>query len=873
MNSNKNDARSGARPARHPTMTRAARRMAAPHSVAAVVAGILGGVAVLAAPPPALAQKAAANTANASAAIAPPSSQPLQQVLVTATATRVTQLDASYNIVALSRHQIQMADPTSVADMFKLSPGVWPESSGGQTGANIDVAGFPLGGGDSPYFTTMIDGMPLYGAPYLSFMDSSSLVRMDDTVQRVEIVQGGPSVIFGPGQPGATANFILRTGSKQQKGSVAFTYGSQGRERVDAFNSGELTHGWYYSIGGFYRKSNGVRNPQYPANIGGQLTATLKHTFSNGSVTFWARTLHDHNQWVADFPYVVHNGNVSPYPGFNQLDSTYNSYQLENFQVPDPACKCFENDNISNGRGADLSYFGSAFHEHFHGGWTINNHFIFDGGHVPTHALVNNGNPQTLSSFISGLTLPSPLTTGDVQATMPNGSIANPAQSVVTQQVWYVQKKIMNLEDEFRVDKNLGDGNILTAGVYAAYYTDNDNWSLGSNVLITNRPNAAPIILSAASGGNIYQVSSPQGIVNANGGYYILEKGSATNIAGYLSDSWKIDKWLLQAGVRLEHINLSQQTTNLSPVQMGTQYDLWDNAVELPNGTWSHGHANNTMPTFSVGANYQFNHHMSAYIRVNNGVLFDNFDAVRCNVYNGSNGCPNRTPLQTLQRQEFGFKIEDRWVYLSTSVYHMTFNGLAYTPTNIQGVPIAPASVYGSNSVGVNFTGSVTPFADSDIQVLRTFQIGFNGNWEHAYYQNFKGCVLYTNILNQTVCGTANGNQLARLPAFQFRLTPSDTQSFNWGTLTEQLTYQNVGIRYQDYTNLTPLPQYYTLDAGVNAVVGAHWEFTLLGRNLTNQMGLTEGNARFGGNTVQQNVGFGRSIVGREVSVMAKYYW
>ena len=869
MNPNEKDAR----PAWHPTATRAARKMAAPHSVAAVVAGILGGVAVLAASPSAYAQKPATKTSAGSAAIAAPPSQPLQQVLVTATATRVTQLDASYNIVALSRHQIQMADPTSVADMYKMSPGVWPESSGGQTGANIDVAGFPLGGGDSPYFTTMIDGMPLYGAPYLSFMDSSSLIRMDSTVKRVEIVQGGPSVIFGPGQPGATANFILRTGSKRQKGSVAFTYGSQGRERVDAFNSGELTHGWYYSIGGFYRKSNGVRNPQYPANIGGQLTATLKHTFSNGSVTFWARTLHDHNQWVADFPYVVHNGNVAPYPGFNQLNSTYNSYQLENFQVPDPACNCFENDNISNGRGADLNYIGSEFHEHFHGGWTINNHFIFDGGQVPTHALVNNGNPQSLSSFISGLTLPSPLTTGDVQATMPNGNVANPAQSVVTQQVWYVQKKIMNLEDEFRVDKNLGDGNTLTAGVYAAYYTDNDNWSLSSNVLITNRPNAAPIILSAASGGNIYQVSSPQGIVNANGGYYILEKGSATNIAGYLSDSWKIDKWLLQAGVRLEHINLSQQTTNSSPVQMGTQYDLWDNAVELPNGTWSHGHENNTMPTFSVGANYQFNSHMSAYVRVNNGVLFDNFDAVRCNIYNGSNGCPSRVPLQTVQNQEFGFKIENRWIYASTSVYHKTFNGIGYTPTNIVGVPIGPASIYGSTSIGVNFVGSISPFADSNIQVLRTFRIAFNGNWEHAYYKNFKGCFIYTNINLQTVCGSVNGNQLARLPNYQFRLTPSDTQSYNWGTMTEQLTFQRVGIRYQDYTNLTPLPTYYSLDAGVNAVVGAHWEFTLLGRNLTNQMGLTEGNARFGGNTVQNNVGFGRSIVGREVSIMAKYYW
>ena len=86
-----------------------------------------------------------------------------------------------------------MANPASTAEIYKLSPGVWPEASGGQTGVNIDVAGFPLGGGDSPYFTTMIQGSPLYGSPALSFMDNSSLFRIDDTVERVEIVQGGSS--------------------------------------------------------------------------------------------------------------------------------------------------------------------------------------------------------------------------------------------------------------------------------------------------------------------------------------------------------------------------------------------------------------------------------------------------------------------------------------------------------------------------------------------------------------------------------------------------------------------------------------------------------------------------------------------------------
>jgi outer membrane receptor protein involved in Fe transport len=848
------------------------------------VAGILGasGLAVTGG---AHAQNAAAQNAPAQSAPAQnaptlglPNSQTtqsLQTVVVTATATQVRKLDASYNIVAASAQQIAMADPSSVAGIYKLSPGVWPEDSGGPTGVNVDVAGFPLGGGDSPYSTTMLEGLPLYGSPYLSFMDNTSLIRMDDTVDRVEIVQGGPSAIFGPGQPGATENFILRTGSDQQEGSIGATYGSEGMERVDVFESGKITNGWYGSIGGYYMQSNGIRDPQYTAYQEQQLTATLKHDLDNGSLVFWARTLHAHDMWVADFPYSQsNNGSVSPYPGFNQLNSTYNSKQLENFEVPDPACNCFENDDITNGRGAQLSYVGSQLREKFDGGWSISNDVIFDGGLVPTNALVNNGNPQTLGSFIDGLTLPSVLTPGMVQANYSNGQPVSLNQSVVTEQVWEVQKKITSLIDEFRVNKDLGFGDTLTLGVYAAHYTMNDNWSLSSNVLITNQPNASPIILSATQGGNIYQVTSPQGIESANGGYYILQNGRATNIAPYISDSWKINSWLIDAGVRVEHINLDQETTNQTDVQLGTQYDLWDNAVDLPNGTWSHGYENNTMPTFSLGANYEFNDHMSAYVRVNNGVLFENMDDVRCNVSNGSNGCPNRTPLQTIRNVEGGFKIQNQWVYLDASGYHKVFYGIAYQPTNIQDQDVGPASTYNSVTTGVRFVGSVTPFASSSVQPLSTFKIELNGLYEHAQYYGFVGCYLYDNInTGQEVCGSANGNQLARLPNYQIRVTPSDTQSFDWGTVTEQVTYENIGKRFQDDTNLTELPSYYDLAFGVDAMYGENWELRVLGSNLTNQLGLTEGNARFGGNTIQNNVGFGRSIEGREVNVTLKYYW
>jgi len=794
----------------------------------------------------------------------------LNEIVVTASAQGVKKLDASYNIVSASLDEIKNSNPTSVADIFKLSPGIWPESSGGQTGANIDVAGFPNGGGDSPYFTTMINGSPLYGSADLSFMDSSSLLRLDDTVERVEIVQGGPSAIFSSGQAGATANFILRTGSDKTSGSLGVTYGSEGSERVDAFLSGKIIDGWYGSIGGFYRVSDGVRDPQYPSDIGGQLTGTLKHDLDGGSVMFWYRNLSDKNQWYADFPYIEVNGKAEPYPGFNQLNSTYNSKQLQNFQIPSPGGG-FWNDDISNGRGAQLQYFGSNLDLKFSDSWKITNTFLFDGGYIPTNALVNNGNPVTLGAFIGALTLPAPLTAGAVQANYNNGTPVPLDTSVITEQVWQVRKKITNLTDEFRLALDFGNGNTLTGGVYLAHYTDNDAWSLDSNVLIDNVPNASPIILTGTAGGNIYEVTSPQGIVNANGGYQILEQGHATNIATYLSDSWKIEQWLLDAALRVEHIDMQQQTTNLSPKQLGSVYDLWDNAVELPNGTYSHAHEYNTMPTFSVGANYEFTDSMSAYVRVNDGVFFDNFDGVRCNVYNGSNGCPSNPPLNTVRNYEGGFKIQNRYTYIDAAAYDKEFTGILYQPINSEHVPIAASGTYGSTARGGRVVGSVNPFADFDIQPVRDFKIAINAEYEKAHYKGFEGCYFYQNITGQTICGSINGQQLARLPNFQIRVTPSDMQTFNWGSVTEYVTYEHIGQHYQDNTGLNPLPSYYDLAAGIVAEYGDNWEVRIAGSNLTNQIGLTEGNARFGGNTAQNGVNFGRSILGREGSIELKY--
>ena len=482
-------------------------RFATANTVAAAVAGIL---------------YCAGGTAYAADEAAPNSeSTALNEIVVTASATGVKKLDASYNIVSVSAEQIKQANPISTADILKVSPGIWPESSGGQTGANIEIAGIP-GGGDAPFFTNMINGTPLYGMPSLSFMDSSSLLRLDDTVERVEVVQGGPGAVLGPGQMGATANFILKRGTADPTGSVGVTYGSEGMVRLDAFVGGPIADKWYASAGGFFRESHGVRSPQFDADDGGQFTATLAHDMDNGSFMLWGRTLDEKNQFIVPVPLIENtNGSFSNYPGFNPLTSAYGSRALQNVQLPNPAGG-FEGADLANGRGGNMNFFGGNYDADFDG-WKVSDKFIWDIGNLNTNALFSGPNPRPLSYYLYGCGVAQPAgycngttavdtnnlgTKGqglplsdNVSASYLGGGAVSPNASVLTQGWWYIQKKLNNLNNDFRVSKMVFDGNTVTGGVYLTHYTDHDNWSLGNSMLMSNTPNATPIILNYVKNG------------------------------------------------------------------------------------------------------------------------------------------------------------------------------------------------------------------------------------------------------------------------------------------------------------------------------------------------------------------------------------
>jgi len=784
----------------------------------------------------------------------------LEQVVVTGTPTigGIRKIDAAYSITAADAEAIKQANPKSTADLLKISPGLWPESTGGQTGANIEIAGFP-GGGDAPYFTTQIMGSPLYGMPTLSFMETTSMFRLDDTVERVEILQGGPSVVFGDGQVGATANFMLKQGTAKPSGSIGLTYGNEGLWRADGFLGFKVADDWFGSVGGFWRKSDGVRDPQFAADKGGQFTATLSHTMEKGSLVLWTRVLNDRNQFITPIPLLQHGSDsFSAYPGFDPLTDTYNSKYIQHVNLPGyPGGGTSA--NLANGRGAKMRFFGGNFDYDLDGGWSISDKFLIDQGDMDTNALFSGSNPDTLngtlyttSKDLGGLQI----APGATATYINGGGVVDPNQSVIHQGWWHIHKRLKNINNDFRLSKELFEGNTLTAGLYLAHYTMNDKWALGNQMLMTNTPNARPIKVVAANGD---QVTDYQGFLDY-GAYNIAENGTSTNKAFYLSDVWKVDRWLFDVSARLENQDSTVHVCNLHNVNLdGNNATLYDNAVPVCDGTFATTKYDKTHTSWTVGANYELADNMSVYGRVNKGVHFGDFD----NALRG-NTTGNTPPLQKVQNFEAGFKYQSKLLYADISVYHRQFNGLPYQPTNAAGAPVGTPLLYGSDSKGINLSGAVMPIDNLKLAVV--------ANYLDGHYSHYSACIAYINQVTGNGCAFINGKQLQRQPKVRYMFTPSYRFLFPWGDVTAFVTYTHVGAHTQDLSGLQQLGSYDTLDFGVVANVQDHWELRLQGTNITNELGLTESNSRiFGSAAGAGGVILARPLEGREVNFQVKY--
>lgn len=790
--------------------------------------------------------------------------QTLNQIVVTGNSAfgGIRKIDASYSVTTATSQQIKELNPISVADLLKISPGVYPESSGGQTGANIEVAGFPSDSG-APFVTLQMNGSPLF--PKWDYF-TDAMFRLDDTIDRVEAVQGGPSVLYGNGQPGLIANFILKEGTATPSGSIGVTYGSEGMERLDGFYGFPIgkDSGWYGSIGGFWRKSDGVRDPQFPADKGGQLTATLSHDLDHGSIMFYARELKDKNQFVTDTPILnPAPGQFSAYPGFSPLTGTFGSDAdrrqfLETTPCFTAGCKPGGvNIDMANGEGGDIHMLGANLDLDFNNGWSLSDKALFVAGHMDITAFFSTGdNPTTLGNFIAGAAsdfgLPANLT---ATATYTNGKPANMNENVTVQNPEYIPKKIQSVSNEFRLSKELFEGNTLTVGNYTALYSVDHSEYDGLNQLLQAKNNPNPIVVNLSDGTNNYALTDSQGLFwNSQPQSWMAfnERWHATTTAFFLADEWNIGKWRFDGGMRIQHDDIGGWFQNTTSGDLDANPNtVYNNNAEYLTNSFQHPSGSRSAPSWTLGANYALSDHMSAYARVNDGVFLPSFDDI---VNQGS------PPVEKIHNMELGFKYQAPWIYADISAYRRLFHGIPYSidlPTGQINL------VYGSVTKGINTQVTVTPFEH--------FSVALSGNYMDGHYSGYDSCVPYIAQDGSERCDSIDGMVLDRQPKFQYRLTPAYVVPTSWGSMKFWFTYEHVGNRYGDQLQQQPLGSYHDLAIGAIANIGQNWMLTLRGTNITNEIGITEGNARLFGFASGGGVILARSIEGREVNFQVKY--
>ena len=162
-----------------------------------------------------------------------------------------------------------------------------------------------------------------------------------------------------------------------------------------------------------------MRPPQFPADKGGQFTATVNHDLDDGSLLVWGRVLDDKNQFIVPVPVIENGSGASFLQVSGLLCAQVLLRQLKHTERddPDPAGG-FENANLANGRGGNLYYFGIKYDQHF-GDWELMNNLILDGGGLDTNALFSGPNPRPLGYLLYGCQIRQPA--GYCNGTTPTG--------------------------------------------------------------------------------------------------------------------------------------------------------------------------------------------------------------------------------------------------------------------------------------------------------------------------------------------------------------------------------------------------------------------------------------------------------------------
>jgi len=580
----------------------------------------------------------------------------------------IRKIDASFAVTNIDASDIEKLAPKSTADLFKAIPGVWVESSGGESGANVFVRGFP-GGGDAPFLTIALENSPIYPAPTLSFLENSQLFRIDDTIEVVEGLRGGPNPVVSNGQPGLTTNFRLKRGGESTEASAKYTISDYGLNRVDVVASGALDDDLYYMVGGYIKSSEGIRDAGFNSEQGNQFTVNITKVFEKGELNLYTRQTDDRGTWYLPTPLNVEG-----------IDANYTQIGPLNRQGtitygPNDTAESFD---FGEGRGWDGHVSGGSIKLDLGNDWQLVDRFNLTKGKANTFGLVPNGSATTVASVADN----GESATGAVTGTVYDGD--TPIQQIGR---WVVLKDIEAFINDLAVSKSWEDFD-TSFGIYSATTKAEDWWSIGNMAYHVLQP-----------GGELLDgIECNTDAQGCDWNYDISSVGDASTFAVYTTGTWYATTDLsIDLGLRRENHEVSYS------VDEGLDGEI-TKALEY----------DETKTSWTVGANYALNDTSGVFVRMNRGYKMPYFDDFRDNwgAYTGGNDL-----IKEVTQGELGYKFMNDSIQFFATAFANEVKGDTFVRR-----PGAPAEILTNEAYGLELDGRYSHDSGFSLSVNATIQ-------------------------------------------------------------------------------------------------------------------------------------------------------
>jgi vitamin B12 transporter len=172
--------------------------------------------------------------------------------VVTPTRTPIAATSSGSSVTVISEQDIQLGQQQSVAEVLRQVEGLDVVRQGGPGG----LTSVFMRGSNSQHTKVLLDGIPIN--------DPSSATRgfdfstlMVDNIERIEVVRGPQSTVYGSDAIGGVINILTKRGEGPLSVRASLMGGSYGTHN-EGFNASGGNDKFYYSFGASYIDTDGI---------------------------------------------------------------------------------------------------------------------------------------------------------------------------------------------------------------------------------------------------------------------------------------------------------------------------------------------------------------------------------------------------------------------------------------------------------------------------------------------------------------------------------------------------------------------------------------------------------------------------------------